>query len=248
MKLHYLLFLALLSPHLSWASKKLRATVDSASFYQSSDRFSQVIGVFPAGSEITLVPGYEKLPGEFYFAEATSTKSGKSVQGFVLKSDFELLDSADKGNSSSKKTSAAKAKQSEPDFYPWSLGLGLSGTSNRQNTSVVITFEARYAWTSYFESIAAMEVSFGTEFAVGSQVGQRVYAPLNEFRPYIHGGYRIRDLTQLSSSAWEAGGGIQVLRSKVAYFEIGAVYLFRTAFDDNAENFWVFGGSSGLRF
>jgi hypothetical protein len=220
----------------------LEATVDSASFYESADTYSKVLGVFPIGSVIEIEPGFENFPGQFFKAVATSTTTQKKITGFVLKSEFREFRKAQKA------TSSKKESPQEKPFYPWSLGVGLSGTSDTENTSVVIASELRYLWNLWLESYFGIDLSLGTATAVGSRVGQRFYFPDNQFRPYIQGGYQIRDFTAFNSSAFELGLGLQVVRRNIAYFELGGIYLIRNSFDSTANNYWVFGGSSGLRF
>jgi|GEM_PF-1217612 len=133
--------------------------------------------------------------------------------------------------------------------HPWSFGAGMGGYSSRGKTSFGISGDLRYLWRTYTETLFGLDFAFGDTTAIGLRAGQRLYGTWSEkFRPYIHGGYRIADLSDGNTSAVELGGGFQVWYGGGSYFELGAFYLWNTIFDSNGENGILFGGSSGIRF
>jgi hypothetical protein len=250
---HFFLYLLVFFSFMAFPSNRriaIISVVESANLFEKNDRYSKVLGVFPLESEIHIKPGYEKMLGEFFYVEAISQKTGNTIEGFVLKTDFEEKSVQKKSALDPKKDKKPKHDSATSDNKesPWSLGLGLTGTSNKENTSFVLTSELRYLWVPAFESSGSVDLSLGTTNAIGLRLGQRVYAPLETFRPYVGTGYRIQNNKDISSSAIELNFGFQVVRNAGAYFELGATYLFRTVFDSQAQNYWVFGGASGIRF
>jgi len=133
--------------------------------------------------------------------------------------------------------------------HPLSLGAGLSGYSSSEKSQIQISGELRYLWNWRNEAMVGLELSFGSDSAVGMRIGERHYIPLgSRFSPYLHFGLRSFDVTSPTNMAFDPGFGIQFTHPQGAFVELGANYLWASPFEKGRENIWIFGGSSGLRF
>jgi len=132
---------------------------------------------------------------------------------------------------------------------PWGFGASFGGYSAGGDTTATVSGDIRYAWCTWTETVLGLDLGFGSDFLVGARAGQRFYATFDSFRPFVHAGYRIFDLSRSESSALELGGGFQIAYGGGSYFEIQVLYLWNTLFNKtNGANAWVFGGGSGIRF
>lgn len=181
---------------------------------------------------------------------------GTSATGWVRTADFAIESSgvqdaaevaADDNDEDTQPVHAAG--HAHPHLRRWSIGGSLGGYATNTESAFVIMTDLRYAWSMYTESILGLDFTFGTNTFVGFRVAQRLYAPLESIRPYLHAGFRRFQMSQPLSGAYELGAGFQMTSfGSDTYFELGAVYLLRTPFDDLAVNTFIFNGGIGKRF
>lgn len=180
---------------------------------------------------------------------------GTSATGWVRTQDFAV-------ESSGVQDAAGLEDENDEDVQPahaaghpphpikhWSIGGSIGGSATSTQSVFVVMTDVRYAWSMYTESILGLDFTFGSNTFVGFRVAQRLYAPLESVRPYVQVGFRRFQMTESLSGAYELGAGFQVASfGPDTYFELGAVYLIRTPFDEFAANTFIFNGGIGKRF
>jgi hypothetical protein len=198
---------------------------------------SKVIGVFAKGTVVSVLSKSED--GQFFRVEA-ETASRKKLQGFVQAQSLQLQ---------ALSQPAKAVSERRPIEHPWGVGLGFGGYATSGESSFQVEGELRYRWDPILESIAGLNIGFGSSTILGGSLAQRAYInSFERFLPFFNVGYRIGNFSEVKSSAWTAGLGFQVLYGPVSYFEVSVNYLYRKFFDDTASNVWVLSGGSGIRF
>ena len=225
-------------------SFKLKTRVQHASLWSEPSTSSKRIGKLVFGSNLDALSS--ESSNHFYHVRVfTAGQNPKWVEGWVESRDVE------KSASAAKSVAEEPADETNelPDPHRWSLGAGFGGYSVSNKTQVTITGEIRYKWTRVTETVSGVDLSFGSSAAFGLRLAERFYAPVSHtFVPYLHTGYRISNVARFDTSAWDLGGGFQVIQGGGSYFEVGVNYLMAKPFNDSGDNAWVFGGSSGFRF
>jgi hypothetical protein len=215
------------------------------------------LGYLRAGSEASVL--FRTADGRYLVLELKKS-DGSRVQAYGLADDFKMGDfkaNDEEGPELRERRAerrrehgdeAAEANEGD-DFKHWSVGFGFSGTSSSSGTQVVISGDLRYLWLKWLETLVGLDLELGSKSALGLRAGQRFYAPVSDsFRPFVHAGYRMSDVKDMQSAALEFGGGFQVAYRQGSYFELGIFYLYPKPFNSDAEGYFVFGGSSGIRF
>jgi hypothetical protein len=238
----------------AWANIQGRTEISNAKVWGQPNASQRPMGVLKKGTVVQVVS--KTADGQFVRIQVPK-EDGSIASGYVKTKDLKLERALAKTPAPQPVTSEEQttdeveevsSRSHRPDRQV-SFGVGFGGYSFGGNTYVTVSTDARYLWVDWTESIVGVDLTFGEDTFWGYRLGQRFYAPLGSFRPYVHLGYRRFDAADSKNAAWETGGGFQVFYAGgTSFFDVGALYLSRTSFDASATNGWVFGGSSGVRF
>ena len=247
------MFLSLCVVTLSHAND-IRAVIvgDQGTLWSQPEASGKPVAILKGGAALHVLS--RTVDKQWLRVEARTGKNGGTLQGFVRSQDVLLTDARLAPVPSPEKKSYPKLSESPTQvddevLYPWSFGFGFSGYSTPVASYFLISGDARYAWTQWTESMLGLQLGLGGGTQFGAQVGERFYAPLDNFRPYAQIGYLRSDLRYSMSSAWVMGGGFQVsYGGGHSFFELGILYLLRTPFGPYNLNSWSFAGGSGIRF
>ena len=232
------------------AGVNAEASVEGARLYREPRLESPLIGKLRRGTHVEVLS--KSADGTFLRVEAKNAK-GVAVQGYAEARDFEIpIDEGEPARPARRSSRRHEAREEDVEEAPrqhWAFGAGFAGYSSGGTTNITVSGDARYLWTPWTETLLGLDLTFSDTTYLGTRVGERFYAPLAGFRPYVHTGFRVFDISTSGTAALELGGGFQVVYGGGrSFFDLGVTYLVRTPFNELATNGWVFGGTSGLRF